>query len=430
MISSLTMRKCHATMLLLLLGLGLSACSQNNSGIDITVDGDAEIKMSPPALLSSRMIDPDNLQLTVTINDDAVPMSKRGETWTGSTTVPKDSTVTLKVEWHELMADISEPLLLATAEDTSELVQRAISFNVIESSYVTEGVGFDLDGDLLSNIVERRQGSDPNDANDPGVGPAADVKVLAHSRPNVIDGTFKDGTGFWDNATFSDVFGQTLLINNLIVSESNNTDGAEEPDYQWAAIHDTRYLTLFIWGKRLAEEGVDANGDSGLQFFNDDSVEIFWDGDYSQLEDGYDDVDDMHIIIPFLRGTEPNLELNNSAAEDRRVFRGANVRREVTFDVYDNTLVEFATCFCAAGNDRMTWEIRIDMEAARIPVGKTFGFEIQMNRDDDGGARDSKWAWDLESIQPGQTNAEVDVTWRYASEMGKIQLLPFPARSN
>jgi len=39
------------------------------------------------------------------------------------------------------------------------------------------------------------------------------------------------------------------------------------------------------------------------------------------------------------------------------------------------------------------YEIRIDMASASLPIATKFGFDVQVNDDDDGGNRDSKWAW-------------------------------------
>lgn len=401
----------------------LSACQQNTSTVTTDVNGQSNIKMVAPTFLQTREIDPSQLDLEVTINNDPVTMTAQGETWTGSMDVDKDSSVTLRVVWHERMPD-GQLLLLAVAEQTLDNVNRAIAFSVIDSSYMTEGEGFDADGDLISNIVERRQNTDPYNPGDPGQGPEAQVKVFASARTNLIDGVFKDGTNFWGNAQFQDRMGQSLRINNLIV-DARGENVNEGPRYQWAAIHDARYLTLFVFGKDIRVDGIDPQGDSGVNFFQDDSLEIFLDGDYSQEPD-YDMVDDLHIIIPLVRETATGVVANSSDSPNKRIQRGVNVRNEVEFDVIDSDVVEFATCLCAGDGERVTWEVRIDLEAANIPVGVTFGFEIQINRDDDGGPRDSKWAWAAPPLTPTQNNGEADQAWRYPNTFSSMRLLPFP----
>jgi len=39
------------------------------------------------------------------------------------------------------------------------------------------------------------------------------------------------------------------------------------------------------------------------------------------------------------------------------------------------------------------YEIAIKLSSAQIVPGSAFGFEVQINEDDDGGDRDAKWSW-------------------------------------
>ncbi len=408
---------------------GLSACSGPDSTAQVGVDGSTSIKLLPPEFLTIKALDFTTLEPLVTINGLTVNMSANGEEWTGTTTVPVNDDVTLNVQWME-----TEPveLLLATARKTANAVDRDITLEILDSDYTTEGDAFDADADELSNIAERIQDTDPFDANDPGDQPLPLVKVNASRRTTVIDGTVNDGTNFWNLATYSDLQGQSLRVNNLIVDETGNYID-QGPNYQWAAIHDGTYLTLLVYGKSLGTNGVsgggalvEASGDSGIDIFQDDSLEIYIDGDLSQLDD-YDFVDDMHLMIPLVMGPEGAREANRSdAVLTKRIQRGSNVQTSVVFDPFDESLVEFAACLCTGANERVVWEVRLNMEALNIPVGKTFGFEIQINQDDDGGTRDAKWAWHAPSRTAGQSNSETDRTWIFPSLMGQIQLLSFP----
>jgi len=53
-------------------------------------------------------------------------------------------------------------------------------------------------------------------------------------------------------------------------------------------------------------------------------------------------------------------------------------------------------------------------------LGKPFGFEIQLNDDDDGGSRDAKWAW----MHPAGLDSTNDFTWQNPSFMGSAVLQP------
>ena len=398
----------------------LSACGEKVSTVDIALDGSSKLNMAPPAFLNARAVVPENLVLNVTINREPVDMVKTGDVWQGEKQVQVNSNVVLEVRWSELFN--SNTLPLAVARETVDNIDNNYSFQVIDSSYVISGDEFDADLDSINNITERRQNTDPYDANSPGIDNGVEpmVKVPASGRFNIIDGQYNDA--YWNNAQFEDTNGNTLFTNNLIVDEPTNTV-AGQPNMQWAAIHDEEYLTLFIFGKTINPAGnppVLGLRDSGTEWFNEDTLEIFWDGDLSQLSD-YDTVDDMHILIPLVRGSGDAVIANKSGDSDTEIKRGANVKDSVEFDVRN---VEFANCLCQGF--RSTWEIRINLAEAQIPIGKTFGFEIQINRDDDGDRRESKWAWALPPRNPGDTNVDSDLTWRFPSTMGTMRLLPFP----
>jgi len=404
--------------------LALVACAENQSSVQHHVDGGTKLTLTAPGFINQRAaLDINTLQPVVEINGQPIEVTKSGSNWVGSTTVSEGSSVALKVEWYEQIGTRA-PLLLARATDGLDVVSSNVSFVLDDDSYITSSdatstdpLEFDVDDDSIANLIERNQDTDPFDANSPNVsgGEAAQVKVPVTSRTdNIIDGLYN--SAYWNNAQGNNINNETLHIRNLIVDEVGDyVSGSTQ--YQWLAIHDEEFLTIYV----LAKPGLSPNhGDSGELYFNDDSLEIFWDGNLSRAND-YDTVDDMHLIIPLLRdnGT-PNI----SGASDSRIQRGANVKPEVPFDVAN---VEFATCLCAAPGERIGWEVKINLEEAGIPVGQTFGFEIQIDQDDDGGNRDAKWAWFSPEAQENQTKDETDLTWRYPSVMGTMRLLPFPS---
>ena len=401
----------------------LAGCSKTQSSVQHQVDGSTKLSLSAPGFISQRAaLDIDTLQPRVQINGVPIDVTKSGSNWVGSTTVAEGSAVSLEVEWWEEFEN--QDLLLARAIDGIDAISSNVSFVLDDDSYITSSDAtsvdpfeFDEDRDSIANLIERNQDTNPLDASSPDVsgGEPAQVKVPVTSRTdNVIDGLYN--SAYWNNAQGNNINNETLLIRNLIVDEVGDyVDGSTQ--YQWLAIHDEEFLTIYV----LAKPGLSPNhGDSGELYFNDDSLEIFWDGDLSRAND-YDTVDDFHLIIPLLTddGT-PNM----SGAANARIQRGANVKPEVTFDVAN---VEFATCLCAAPGERIGWEVKINLEEAGIPVGQTFGFEIQIDQDDDGGNRDAKWAWFSPSATEGQTKDESDLTWRYPSVMGTMRLLPFPS---
>jgi len=408
----------------LFLVLIVSACTEHDSTVDVKQDGETLISLSAPRFLITRAINFSDLKPSVFINDIPLDIFPQGENWTGTTTVAQNSAVTLKVEWNEVQSD-NQLLLLASAFDNQyQNVTGPLNFIVRDTSYTTTGLRgerFDPDSDGVSNLEERERGRNPYVADADPNDVAPDVQIFPTIRETEIDGSVGTDT-FWNNGVYTDVNRETLYIDSMIRDDIGGTQELIEPKYQWTAIHDGEDLIIFVYGK-ARNATMQISGDSGDEYFKDDSLEIFWDGNLSRLQ-GYDGVDDMLVNIPLARGPGPVFEPNNSGAFNKRIFRGGNVKDEFIFDVDDEDNIEFATCFC--DGERTTWEVRINLAAAKIPVGKTFGFEIQINRDDDGGERDSKWAWAKPARLPTQTDDEADITWIYPNQMGKARLIPFP----
>lgn len=406
----------------------VSACTEigsSGSVMEVNPNGESSITLRPPSFINTRMVDFGLLQPTVMINNTEITMTQQNETWRGAASIQEGGSITLTVEWFGT-ADDGTRLLLARAFDESQQnVTSPVSFVVDDRSYETlgePGSVFDPDADGISNLREFEQGLNPLERNVEVGGFLPEVQIFATRRTTEIDGRAGSDT-FWSNGVYEDVNRETLFIDTMIRDDNNNIQEDPNPNYQWTAVHDGTHLSIFVYGKLRNGSTIRINGDSGLEYFNDDSLEIFLDGNLSRGTD-YDGVDDMLINIPLTRGESPDYQENSSSADDKRIYRGGNVKDEVVFDVQDSNIVEFGTCFCG-GSERITWEVRIDMAAAQIPVGKTFGFELQINRDDDGGDRDSKWAWARQALQPGQ-DGDLDDTWRFPVRMGRALLIPFP----
>ncbi|MFT6304653.1 MAG: hypothetical protein ACJAY2_003857 [Pseudomonadales bacterium] len=64
------------------------------------------------------------------------------------------------------------------------------------------------------------------------------------------------------------------------------------------------------------------------------------------------------------------------------------------------------------------YELKIDLASAGIDTNAVFGFELQINDDDGGDDRDSKWAWK----HPSRSTTDVDSTIDDPSVMGTLKL--------
>lgn len=238
------------------------------------------------------------------------------------------------------------------------------------------------------------------------------IPRIAPSTAPLIDGlnvTFNaldNLTGEWDDAVQFDDFGERLWINNLMIDQGADAeDGANLR--QWAAMHDGINLYVLVLSDDIGQRHSDS-----VNHWEDDSLELFIDGDNSKLTE-WGDADDFQMHIPLLKqfDTAANNEISG------RVSSGPGS---------EFLPIEFFTG-PGVGPDgiRITrweldvYEVAIPLTAAGITIGEPFGFELQLNDDDDGGARDSKWGW----FHPSHTGDGLrDETFRNPSIMGTVVL--------
>jgi len=386
----------------LLCTFALAACDAPDEAAVSTLDNDGSLSLVAPPLLTTRAVDLDNLVPQVRVNRQLQNIDRAGAGWRSSVVVPEGQPVDIEIVWIERIG--FQQLRLADFRRSIGSVDRDRSIRVFPSDYTTNGVGFDIDDDGLSNLSERIGNTDPFDGLDPGRDFAqVFLPFIDPEDAPDIDG---DYDGIWDDAQFRDRDLLQLEIDNLMIDQGAiRLDGATE--YRWAGMHDGENLYLLVFG-----EGIDGQtpfGDSDSDVWNDDAVEIFWDGDNSRQQ-AYDGVDDRQIIIPLtvLDEARPN----RSGADDGRFLLGF---RSAPLDA---TAFAFATCLCEG--TQQLYEIRIDLASAGIQVDRTFGFEIQLDDDRDGELRDAKWGW----FHPARVNNDVDNTKDSPLFMGTVRLQP------
>lgn len=212
-------------------------------------------------------------------------------------------------------------------------------------------------------------------------------------------------TGEWAAAVQVDSSGAPLIIDNLIVDINAETLGST-PFRRWAAMHDGTYLYIVV----MVDDVGQRNRDSSSELAQDDSLELFIDGDNSKSQ-SYDS-NDFHRLIPV-----------QLAGPDKQ---SANSGDQAGTNSSDASLVlDFATGpgigpdgVRIARFEQDIYEIRVGLESAGIDENAAFGFELQINDDDNGGQRESKWAWKLTATD-GQ---DIDETQRNPSLMGTLAL--------
>ncbi len=202
-----------------------------------------------------------------------------------------------------------------------------------------------------------------------------------------------DGIFAWDewrDAVRCDTRGNPLAINHLLEdTQGDEQDLRNWPRSEWRAMHDGNRLYILV---QVINEPFFERSDDSADAWQDDSIEIFINaGNEDSIE--YDSNDYQQVI----KFSGPGLVGTNSA-------RGMNLSWATSFtrDMVDaNTAI---------------YEISIDLASVGVNVGTRIGLDVQINDDDDGGDRDSKWAWWSPS---GNDNA-----WRDPSLFGPAILAP------
>ena len=203
----------------------------------------------------------------------------------------------------------------------------------------------------------------------------------------------------WAKATDNDSYGNYLALENLLI---DNTGRCSADNYScrnnylyFQMLHDGEflYVKIAVQGEQL-ENWFNDSTDA----WQDDSVELYFDVGYDQL-DTYGD-DDYQRVFRF-RDTVDNPTVDGfySASGMQTDFVTSYRHENDSTDVY-----------------QQLYEIRVKLSSIGLAPGETFGLEIAANDDDDGGDRDYKWGW---WALPGFDNA-----WQQPSVFGKAKLQP------
>ena len=385
--------------------LSLLACDSGLGTQALVNDTTSTSKLelsTPPFISQTRVIDPADVFLEAIVNGTAIDMARQGDEWVGTVLVPVGEVASIELIWTQQSNDDAEPLVIGVYSSNIGPVTAPINLPLTTDDYST--ADYDFDGDGISNLAEYTSGSDPRNYQDP-IDPLTNVDVfIPRIKPKnapAIDGEYDD---IWNDAVFVDRDGTTLAIDKLLTgTDSNRADGATE--FNWAALHDTEYLYLFVFGEYVDSATLVADSE---EMWHDDSLELYLDGDNSKGT-SYDGDNDYLLFLPHLKLKEA-LEANNSFDEDSRKHAGSNADESEPWP----EAVEFVNCLCPT--DRHTWEIRISLEQMDIAIETPFGIELQYSDDHDGEKRDAKWGWTR------VTDEDLDDTWHNPSLMGTALL--------
>ena len=389
----------------------LAACSGDDTVIRLEATSEVSIDL-PDILTNSGVEDLGQLRPTIRLSNGAnVSMTRgTGNNWRGEINVTAGRAYTANVVWVENYQGQSLPL--------AELVQQIDvandgTANVISTSgYQTD---IDTDSDGVSNLEERRNGTDPLDEDTQGEVLPGNVDVvvprIASENAPKINGrdvtTDEQGalTGQWAAAVQFDSSGAPLYIDNLMIDIPGNADEGGRLR-RWAAMHDGTYLYVMV----LVDDDDQRYRDSESQLTQDDSLEVFIDGDNSKLSE-YDD-NDFHRILPV---SLPNDVTQPAFSGDVPGPSSSTSALELTFVTGPGT---GPAGLRTPRFKQDIYEFQIELASAGIDVDAPFGFELQVNDDDDGGGRDTKWGWK----HPAGNGSNVDGTMNDPSLMGTLKL--------
>ncbi len=297
------------------------------------------------------------------------------------------------------------------------------SVDITPESY---NLDVDSDGDGVTNITELVLGTNPNNMSDASADflsasvriprvPTNQVPVIDGRAGNYVPNTTQF-MGEWENAVHVDVNGDRLSVGNLMFTATGDDTPAE--NHHWLALHDGTWLYLLIVVDDAGEHHFDSQ--EIRKPWRDDSIELFVDGDNSQSAQ-YDGVDDFSMHVVLLDAMDGGS--NSSTSADPKVYQSVNSVPLPAGLVFATGPLNGPTApaeYASNGVRQDIYEIAIRISDLNIELGRTFGFEVQIDDDDDAGDRDAKWGW----RHPIGVDSDNDFTWRDPSYMGRAVLLP------
>ncbi len=229
---------------------------------------------------------------------------------------------------------------------------------------------WDLDRDGTTNLEELRRGTSPVSN-----GPEYIIPVIAGGVAPVIDGDLQDMS--WHAG------GNTMPLDAILLGTPAASDNPSERFF--TAVHD--FTNLYL-GVQIQDHTIVV--DSAEQHWQDDSIEIYIDGDNSRL-DLYDGNNDLALNFRFADASAQSLDV--VAAGSGSIPVPANLQYRMTHD-FSRGLTQL--------------EISLPLIELGIDIHSGMGLDVQYNDDDDSGDRNRKYGW---RGPDGADNAWMNPTW-------------------
>lgn len=242
-------------------------------------------------------------------------------------------------------------------------------------SHASTSAAFTIDGSNVSFCNWKTASANDRLSTFNGADPCTDdARVSCTDDPPLVNGYIVEN-GKWSATP------QYRLARTLVGESTSPGDLSAS----FRAFHDRQRLYLLV---QVSDSSF--RSDSTSRWYDDDSIEIYIDGDNSRLPQ-YDQVNDFQIAFKRIADTSQVA----ATATGKPLPAGINA---------------------AVGVQRGSYLLELSIPLASLGIVNSnnfqFGLDVHVNDDDNGGARDTKLAW----------HAQVDNSWRQPSLFGQGRL--------
>lgn len=397
------------------LSLSIFSCAQDGQDVE-TAEASVGVGLPVPSFIAEvKAINQSNVACRLLIDGSEYPISYSSGRW--STSVPLNSEQSYYVEllWNEEYR--GNTLTLARYADWVYVDGGSVDLNLSLSSYDTNS--YDDDADSVSNLEERSSGTNPFLTGTVEESAIVHIpRVPSGGSVPTLDGAI--GTNEWRYAVSSTKTGAALRIDNrMFVNDGGSDLSSGQPQSRWSAIHDGQYLYLLV----MADDNGSRTHDSA-DSWDDENLNIYLDGEYSHTTDYNADGrnNDFHLLIPLLARDGSR---NSSDASNSRFTLGSRSASLSSTHFQFSNGVASSGVSGFYGNAMDVYEFRISLSSLDTGPGERFGMDVHLDDDDDGGDRDSKWAWYLNGsgdTDLGDVDNDVDLSFQRTSVFAEIAL--------
>lgn len=312
----------------------------------------------PLAIRQAAAINSTPLEIQIKLNDSiarVVPITNLDEPIREIINVPVDQNNKVDLAWYAIVG--SKKVLLADFTKTVEAGDNVLDVN----SYNSVGPAFDEDGDGRSNLVEARENR------------------------NML-GEYDLEVPF--RTTFGGIYGS--IIDDGVDIDLSGDIVEQDAATPFSLRHDGTNLIVYVCGSdRTLDEGdgdgINANG--VFQYWHDDTVFVFLDGNNSG-GNSYDNIDDFQLGFHRQSG-----EMYVAQGRNNSACPNAECITHRFFPEVINTACAYE------------FEAFLPLAELNMTVGSTSGFDIELTDDDNGGKRDTSGGWigydDASNEKPG-----------------------------